>query len=377
VYICDWLPPDFGAVGQYSLMFARDMAAQGFHVTLAGLSSTGKRQRDEAVGRGSLREIRLAATTYEKTHMWRRLWWTLKTNTRMLVSLWTHLRLADTIVFTGSPPLFLHWIAPANVILRKRLLYRITDFHPECAIAERGESGVLLGLLYRLTVFWRRRIHQFEVLGEDQRARLLKIGVPAERIVLKRDPSPVKITPATRPLPRPGAANSSLLLLYSGNWGVAHDYQTFLDGYGRHHRQGRARFILWLNAVGSARRTVEAALTASALPYISGSPVPLDQLASLLVTADAHLITLSDAFVGFALPSKTYACVQSRRPVLFIGSKESDVHALCQSGLGSAYVRVPVGDGEACGEALDSLAERIDRQLVDGRPLSLASVGDP
>ena len=24
VYLCDWLPPDFGAVGQYSLLFARE-----------------------------------------------------------------------------------------------------------------------------------------------------------------------------------------------------------------------------------------------------------------------------------------------------------------------------------------------------------------
>jgi hypothetical protein len=24
VYICDWLPPDFGAVGQYAMLFARE-----------------------------------------------------------------------------------------------------------------------------------------------------------------------------------------------------------------------------------------------------------------------------------------------------------------------------------------------------------------
>ena len=41
VYICDWLPPDFGAVGQYSLMFATQLAEQGQHVALIGLSSSG------------------------------------------------------------------------------------------------------------------------------------------------------------------------------------------------------------------------------------------------------------------------------------------------------------------------------------------------
>ena len=34
VYICDWLPPDFGAVGQYSLLYTREMLARGQKVVL-------------------------------------------------------------------------------------------------------------------------------------------------------------------------------------------------------------------------------------------------------------------------------------------------------------------------------------------------------
>src|SRR5262249_47060362 len=39
VYICDWLPPDFGAVGQYSEIFAREWARDGWAVILVGLTS--------------------------------------------------------------------------------------------------------------------------------------------------------------------------------------------------------------------------------------------------------------------------------------------------------------------------------------------------
>jgi hypothetical protein len=39
VYICDWLPPDFGAVGQYAVLFARQWASDGGAVTLVGLTS--------------------------------------------------------------------------------------------------------------------------------------------------------------------------------------------------------------------------------------------------------------------------------------------------------------------------------------------------
>jgi hypothetical protein len=39
VIICDWLPPDFGAVGQYAVLEAREWAKRGFAVTLVGLAS--------------------------------------------------------------------------------------------------------------------------------------------------------------------------------------------------------------------------------------------------------------------------------------------------------------------------------------------------
>src|SRR3954471_5166860 len=39
VILCDWLPPDFGAVGQYTLARARERARMGQRVVLIGLSS--------------------------------------------------------------------------------------------------------------------------------------------------------------------------------------------------------------------------------------------------------------------------------------------------------------------------------------------------
>jgi hypothetical protein len=227
-------------------------------------------------------------------------------------------------------------------------------------MAATERSSLPLRLLYRMTLFWRRRIDEFEVLGEDQRARLAEIGIPECRVRLKRDPSPVEITPATRPLPRPRAFRDKLLLLYSGNWGVAHDVDTFVEAYRRHHSEGSGRFVLWLNAVGASAGEVEARLRRAKLPFIRSSPVPLDQLASLLVTPDAHLITLKDAFVGFVLPSKVYGCIASGLPVLYIGSVRSDVDLLARcSNLAMAYQRVEIGTVDRCASALEVLADCI------------------
>jgi hypothetical protein len=360
VYLCDWLPPDFGAVGQYSLLFARQRAASGAEVTLGGLSSTGDSHDSESVGGGSLRTVRVRASTYDRTNFMRRAGWTLATNLRLLRRLWPALRQADEVLFTGSPPFLVHFLVPLNLLLRKRLTYRITDFHPECLMAELGRSPWALRAFYRLTLFLRRRVHHFEVLGEDQRRRLLEIGIPVARITLKRDPAPVEIPPATQPLARPPELAGKVVLLYSGNFGVAHDHETLLAGYREHHRNGSGRVMLWLNATGAKADRVERLLREEDLPVHRSLPVPLDRLPALLVTPDAHLITLRDPFVGYVLPSKVYGCVASGKPVVFIGSRESDVDLICGSS-GGAYHRVGVADSHGFAAVLENLAEQAAR----------------
>jgi hypothetical protein len=358
VYLCDWLPPDFGAVGQYSLLFARERAARGEEVVLAGLSSQADSVEEERPGRGRLRIVRLQARTYDRSDFKTRALWTARTNLSLLWRLRRELVRTDEILFTGSPPFLIHLLVPLNLLLRKRLTYRITDFHPECLMAEMGDRvPAAVRLFHRWTVLLRRRIGRFEVLGEDQRERLLEIGVRPRRIFLKRDPSPVEIPPATTPLDRPAELAGRVVLLYSGNFGVAHDHETFVEGYRRHHREGSGRVALWLNATGSKADRVEEILRREGLPVHRSRPVPLDLLPRLLVTPDAHLITLRDEFVGFVLPSKVYGCVRSGRPVLYVGNPRSDVHLLCAEGLpDGVYHRVDVGDAAGVARALEAIA---------------------
>lgn len=352
VFLCDWLPPDFGAVGQYSLQRAREMAAQGRRVVLYGLSSSDSSVRDE----GLLRVVRLKAPVYDRTKPRQRAWWTLRIALTLVGHALRDMRRCREVMFTGSPPFLLHLVGPLNVFLRRTLVYRITDFFPEAMIAERGDPSWMLALLRRLTLFWRRRVARFEVLGEDQRKRLLEGGVRPERIVLRRDPSPVAITPSTAPLARPASLAGYKLLLYSGNLGVAHDHETFLRAYVEHHRRGSGALGLWLNARGRSADRLEEALAAGRVPFHRTQPLPLEQLASLLVTPAAHLVTLRREFWGYVLPSKIYGCLASGKDILYIGPRESDVHLLC-SGTKN-YWQVDPGDDGAVYRALEELASR-------------------
>src|SRR6185295_8082067 len=115
VYLCDWLPPDFGAVGQYSLLFARERAAAGEHVVLAGLSSSGDSIAEEDLGTGRLTVVRIAARTYDRANFRRRALWTLTTNARLLWRVRGELRRAREVLFTGSPPFLIQLLVPLNL----------------------------------------------------------------------------------------------------------------------------------------------------------------------------------------------------------------------------------------------------------------------
>lgn len=359
VIVADWLPPDFGAVGQYMQMRARALAERGHEVTLIGLASAGSSVRHEAVGAGSLTEIRLMARPVPRGSLLGRLLWTIATDVRLVVSSFARLRAADGILFTGSPPFLIHLLAPLKPFLRARLIYRITDFHPECLIAAQDRPSRALQLLLVLTNFWRRRVGGFEVLGEDQRLRLREAGIAPERIALVRDGSPVTFAKDQAAEPRPAALAGACVLLYSGNYGIAHEVETVAEGYRLHHRKGTGRVRLWLSAAGSGAEELTQRFTADGLPFHRSGPVPLERLAGLLMAPDAHLVTLKDRFVGFVMPSKIYACLDSRKPLIFVGSADSDVELLTRDS-GIPYWRVPCGDPAGFAASLEALADRVE-----------------
>src|SRR5262249_54394667 len=129
------------AVGQYSLLFARRRAESGQDVVLAGLSSTGDSLSDEAVGGGRLRVGRRRAPAYDRADLRARALWTVRADLGLLWRARGPPGAADEVLITGSPPFLLHVTWPIVALLRKRLTYRITDFHPECLMAEIAARG--------------------------------------------------------------------------------------------------------------------------------------------------------------------------------------------------------------------------------------------
>jgi hypothetical protein len=211
------------------------------------------------------------------------------------------------------------------------------------------------------------------VLGRDQMRRLTDIGIAEDRIRLKPNPSPVTFAPGVAPLPLPADLRGGAgVILYSGNWGVAHDEITFIAAYSEYFRRSKLGLRFWLNATGAKADRVERELRSRDVPVYRSSLVPLDDLPRLLLAADVHLVTLRDPFVGYVLPSKIHACIESGRRILFVGSQESDVHLLASRALSPGrYYRVDVGDVDGLVNALCA----IEHAVADERKPDVVRIG--
>jgi hypothetical protein len=102
--------------------------------------------------------------------------------------------------------------------------------------------------------------------------------------------------------------------------------------------------------------------------------VPLASLEALLGAADVHLVTLRSSFSGIVLPSKIYACIESRRSILFVGPASSDVHLLCVQSGKVPYVRVEPGNPDGFANALEIFADGAANPTESIEPRSAVKV---
>jgi glycosyltransferase involved in cell wall biosynthesis len=164
----------------------------------------------------------------------------------------------------------------------------------------------------------RRRADGIIVLGECMRRRLIRRGIPPERIHIAdnwADGAEI------HPLPFP--VRGPLRILYSGNLGLAHDVDTFRAAI-RHFRTD-SRFHFVFAGAGPRRNALEsfcADNNAGANVTFSGYR-PRHELAAAFGACHVGLVTQKPETLGSVVPSKTYGLMAAGRPILYIGPPDA------------------------------------------------------
>lgn len=276
----------------------------------------------------------------------------------------------DVFVALTTPPLVAGIGAAYKELRGSSLVIWAMDLYPEVAAAmgvmrpTSLEYKILRGMASGIY----RRADRVISLASEMTGRLVEAGVASRRICTIPNWSPGEaIIPKTSnqtPFRHRHGINGHFVVMYSGNMGVVHEFNTILSA-AQQLRNREELMFLFVGEGPQKRQLVEEARQRN-LDNVRFFPYqPLEGLSDSLGAADLHLISMKSNVEGLLVPSKLYGILASGRPSLLVGPQKNEVaRTLLDSR--SGWIVEP-GQSE-------KLAERIETLMV--KPELARDMGD-
>jgi glycosyltransferase involved in cell wall biosynthesis len=266
--------------------------------------------------------------------------------------------------FLTQPPLF-SMFGPALRRLRgQSYCCLIMDLYPHVLAADGAMSERSAGfrVLRRLASAALCGADQVFAIGRCMRDRLIDEGVAADRITVVHNwANELAISPVPHhrnPLRERYGLKDELVVLYSGNMGVAHYFDSIIE-VARRLRDRRDIRFLFLGA-GSRRKEVERVQREQRLDNVTLDGLqPAEMLSYSQSLGDVHFVCLRTQFTGLMVPSKAYSALAAGRPILYEGAAEGEIARMVnEENIGTV---VPLGDIEAMTAFVVGMADDRDR----------------
>jgi colanic acid biosynthesis glycosyl transferase WcaI len=265
----------------------------------------------------------------------------------------------DAVVTLTTPPI----IGLVGTLLKRlkktRHVFWSMDLHPDASLAlGRMSPRSLFGrAMSWLSGFVYRHADRVVVLGPYMADRIALKGVAPDRITTipvwsQRDeiyPTPREANPLRKSL----KLERTFVAMYSGNLGLAHSFDEFIEVARR--LRDRSDIVFVYVGEGPRLAEVKAARDRDELPNIRFLDyVPRSQLQASLALADVHLISMRPEMTGIVVPGKLYGVMAAGRPALFVGPEHCEsADTIRDAGCG---ITVTQGDTDGLLAALLRLA---------------------
>jgi glycosyltransferase involved in cell wall biosynthesis len=251
-------------------------------------------------------------------------------------------RAPDIYVAQTNPPLGVVVAAFAARVRRRKYVIVAQDLYPEVLIAYGmlGETDLPTRILRAVFEWAYRAADRVVALGPCMRQRILDKGVDYDRVVVVPNWSTGnhdRVERGENPLVRDWGLVGAFVVLYSGNVGIGHEFETLLDGFAAAAPNCPAMRLVIIGK-GSRLADVRRAVAARGLQVVTRFEVlvPADRLPHTLGLAHLALVTLRPGFEGLMVPSKALGYMARGIPMLYVGP-DSDISALVEkSGCGYA-----------------------------------------
>ena len=360
--------PEVASTGQVFHTIAKYMVQNGWDVTVAagrpyypGLQQ--KRLPRESTIDG-VRVKRLWCTSLSKKNPLGRI---LNLFSFQLSLLFFCLSLsADQTVLVGTaPPFGVSCAGIARRIKKYKLVFTVQDLYPD-AIAAAGMMSPQSFAYKSMEKRMRKAIARCDLvqtISTDMSAHLKSV-YGANDVRLIYNVSPQQIQPVDNAaMKQKKGYSGKLIIQYSGNFGVAHEYKTLLDTV--RILKNDPDILFQISGSGSNYEKLQQCCLSEGLKnIIFEGYAPLDQLEDHLGLADLSLVIFDSSFKNILLPSKYYGILASGRGVLLISGSENDISRdIKNTGCGCVFNH---GESENLAKKLRDFAKNPDLVLHMG-----------
>ncbi len=315
-------PPASGVTGQLLADLAPALVEQGFEVTVLTTLPDTAIPVSESIRGVQVERVRGLPFTHDV--IWRRM---LAYLSLYLALLWRALRLpgSDVVVTMTDPPLLLLLGPIIALCKRSRLVHWAQDIYPEVAeeLGVLRRRGVVATICRFVSTFALKRNFKVVVVGRCMKQYLLERRIPPRllEVIPNWFPGLQAQTDAADGIAFRAEQKllGKLLLMYSGNFGLAHSFDGILAA-ARDLQTKRPEILFVL--VGDGPRLDELKTKAAELSLnnlLLLPPQPLENVLETLAGADIHLVTMREELCGLVVPSKIYGVLNVGRPCIFIG----------------------------------------------------------
>ncbi len=221
----------------------------------------------------------------------------------------------DLVVSMTTPPMLSVIGAITRLLRGNRCCVWEMDVFPD-VLATTGvlsRQSLIYKTLEQIQGWARRRSDGIIALGPCMRERLVNAGTPPELVKTAENWADSRTISPKRPV-----ESERLTVLYSGNFGLAHDVKSLLGAL--RFFKGDGRFWFHFTGSGSNRDYLRQICEQEVIDNVTfSSYVERSQMSEHLAKADIGLVTERPECLGTVVPSKMYSLMAAARPILFIG----------------------------------------------------------
>lgn len=357
IFVNRFFHPDISATSQILSDLAFYLAEQGHDVHVVCSRQLYQDPKARLMRRESVRGVtvhRIWSTRFGRYNLFGRMLDTVTFLAAALAWLLFRATRTDLVIAKTDPPMLGVVVSAAKLVRRFRLVNWLQDLFPEIAevMAQgRAKRAILAPFWWLLRVarnFSLRHANMNIAIGEGMATRLEAMGVAPAQITIAYNWSPgetvVPVDKATNPLLAEWGLQGKFVVMYSGNMGRVHEFNTLLSAAAALKHDTTISFLFVGD--GPTRPWLATQVSLHHLPNVAFFPYQdSSSLARSLSAADIHIVSLRSEMDGLVVPSKLYGILAAARPAIFIGSATHPIGTLLEDS--NAGKRIIAGDSQA------------------------------